>query len=83
MVQTLPTMNDKSTFNIKLGCKQKLESKCKDVLLTLRFYSQKPSFVTALAPIPCNVNGWYLSGSIEVPIVITFSVGLLFELELN
>ncbi|GKV66362.1 hypothetical protein NCCP2331_25150 [Sporosarcina sp. NCCP-2331] len=26
--------------------------KCKDVLLTLRFYSQKPFFVTALAALP-------------------------------
>ncbi|PIC85834.1 hypothetical protein CSV72_11505 [Sporosarcina sp. P20a] len=25
-----------------------MAAKCKDVLLTLRFYSQKPSFVTAL-----------------------------------
>ncbi len=37
-----------STRAINVGWKRKLAAKCKDVLLTLRFYSQKPFFVTAL-----------------------------------
>ena len=41
-------MSDLSTCTIKVGWKRKLGAKCKDVLLTLRFYSQKPFFVTAL-----------------------------------
>ena len=56
------TVSDLSTSTIKVGWKRELAVRCKDMLLTLRFYSQKPFFVSALP-----AGAWESVRQLELP----------------